>query len=129
MLKRAEAETGQAALALLLRQIAPELRGTFRAEFTALVGKLFGRAGLPAPAWLEHAREGMLAMEEGRLRRENRFATVDITGLESVELDEQPFPGEPREVVEAIGTQRGVWVGDVYYPPHRISRIRLGAAE
>ncbi len=129
MLKRAEAETGHAALALLVQGLDPEVRSTFRKEFTALVGRLFGQAGLPAPAWLENESEGVAALEEGRERREKRFATVEIPGMEPVELLEQPFPGQPRNVAEAIAVQRGVWHGDVYYPPHRISRVRLGGED
>lgn len=122
-LNRTSAETGRAALSLLARGISPELRGTFRAGLAALLVRLYREAGTPAPAWLEQ-EAGEEQQQEGA-----RFATVELRGAEPVELLEPPFAGQPRMVVEAIGVQRGVWSGNVFYPPHRITRIRLGGEE
>jgi hypothetical protein len=119
-----DADAGHAALELLAEGIAPELRGAFREGVAELVGELHGEAGLPLPAWA--AGEAGAAHAEGQRRRGARFATVEVAGAEPVVLVRQPFDGDPRAVVEAMGTRWGVWNGDDFYPPHRINRVRLG---
>lgn len=121
---KGEPNAGHAALDLLAAGIAPELRGAFREGVAALVGTLHGEAGLPLPVWA--AGEAGAAHTAGQRRRGARFATVELTGAEPVVLIRQPHDGDPRAVVEAMGTRWGVWNGDDFYPPHRINRVRLG---
>ena len=122
--ERAGEDAARAAVSLLAQGVAPELRGAFREELAELVGSMYGEAGLPVPAWVEvEAREAHAAASA---RRGARFATVEVAGAEPVVLVRAPFDGDPRAVVEAVGTVRGVWSGNHYYPPHRINRVRLG---
>jgi hypothetical protein len=120
-------DAGRAALDMLADGLAPELRGAFRKAVGVLVGTLHGEAGLPLPLWI--GEEATDAHAAGQERRGRRFATVELIGAESVVLVRPPYPGDARAVVEAMGTARGVWNGDVYYPPHRITRVRLGGGE
>ncbi len=118
-------DAGRAALGMLADGLAPEPRGAFRKAVGVLVGTLHGEAGLPR--WI--GKEATDAHAAGQERRGRRFATVELIGAESVVLVRSPFPGDARAVVEAMGTARGVWNGDVYYPPHPIIRVRLGGRE
>lgn len=65
----------------------------------------------------------MKACEAGADRRLRPFAVVEVTHGARVMLDTQPFPGDPRTVVEEIANRRGVWRDNAYYPPHRVVRV------
>jgi hypothetical protein len=124
---RVDSDARHAALDLLARGLAPELRDGFRKAVAVLLGSVHGEAGLPLPAWAgEDAKD---AHADGLRRRADRFATVEVHGADPVVLVRPPFPGDPRAVAEALGTERGVWSGSDYYPPHRINRVRLGEEE
>lgn len=122
-----DADAGRAALDLLTEGIAPELRGAFREGIAEILGEIHGEAGLPLPAWA--VGESDAAHAEGVQRRGRRFATVELVGAEPVVLIRQPHDGDPRAVVEAMETRWGVWNGDDFYPPYRITRVRLGTGE
>jgi hypothetical protein len=119
------AESAVVALTALLHHVEPSLRQRTESAIGELLGRLYGEAGLLAPAWLPGLEGALNAYDEAREEGRQHFAMVDLVRGPSFALAEQPFEGEPRAVVEAIATTRGVWHHDTFHPFHRISRIRL----
>ncbi|HEV2150467.1 MAG TPA: hypothetical protein VGR37_23910 [Longimicrobiaceae bacterium] len=113
-------------LSTLIDQVTPELRARARPRVVESLAQLYGEQGAALPGWLAELAEAVAAHEQGARRREAPFAVVDVLRGTSFALLQPPFDGTPREVVEAIGTTRGAWNGEEFYPPHRIQRIRLG---
>lgn len=110
------------ALESFLQHVAPTLRAPVREAVVAALGRIYGDAGLPAPAWLTEMPGAVRAYEEGAERHRPTFAVVEVAQGTRVVLDRQPFPGQPRDVVEQIG-RGGVWKENVFHPPHRILRV------
>lgn len=126
--QRAQVVAAPVLLELLMRHVAPALRDKVKRVLVEDVGRVYGEAGMPAPSWLTANPDGLRGYEEGADRARARFAIVELARGERIVLPEQPFPGEPRAVVEEIAAQRGLWSGDSYYPPHRVHRIIHGGA-
>ncbi|HEX2190486.1 MAG TPA: hypothetical protein VHG51_16375 [Longimicrobiaceae bacterium] len=110
------------ALEAFLQLIAPTLRVPVREAIVGALGRLYGEAGLPAPAWLTEMPGAVKAYEAGADRRRPPFAVVEVAQGGRVVLESQPEPGEPRAVVEEIA-RRGVWRENTFYPSQRIVRI------
>lgn len=125
-----EREMDPAAVAVLLStlvdQVTPELRARAHKKVVELLARLYGEEGAALPAWLAELAEAAATHEQGMRRRGTPFAIVEVARGTPFPLLHPPFEGTPREVVEAIGTTRGAWNGEEFYPPHRIQRIRLG---
>ena len=123
-------ELDSAAVAVLLStlvdQVTPEFRARARTKIVELLAQLYGEEGAALPPWLAELAEAVAAHAQGVNRRDRPFAVVEVVRGTPFALLHTPFAGSPAEVVEAIGTRRGAWNGDEYYPPHRIQRIRLG---
>ena len=126
--KLVQLEAAPVLLELLLRHVAPVLREQVGGAFLDAVGRLYGQEGMHAPGWIALDAEALRAYEHGADLRRAPFAVVELTRGDRLVLIEQPFAGHPRSVVEEIAAGRGVWSGDVYYPPHRIYRVTYGAA-
>lgn len=124
-----ERELSPAAVAVMLStlvdQVAPELRARARNQVVELLAKLYGEEGAALPAWLADLADAVAAHELGVRWRGSPFAVVEVARGSPFTLLHPPFEGTPQEVVEAIGTTRGAWNGEEFYPPHRIQRIRL----
>lgn len=113
----------------LLRHVAPALRERVRDALVEGVGRIYGEAALPAPSWLTNEPGGVDAYEAGLDARRAPFALVELTRGDRLVLPDQPYPGDPRSVVEEIAAGRGVWNGNVYYPPHRVHRVTYAAGD
>lgn len=120
------AESAAVALTAFLHHVEPGLRQRAESAIGELLGRLYGEAGLLAPAWLPGLEGALNAYDEAREEGRQHFAMVDLVRGPSFALAEQPFKGEPRAVAEEIATARGVWQGDVFHPFHRINRVRVG---
>ncbi len=127
--KQVQLQTAPVLLELLLRHVAPAIREQVRQMLVEDVGRVYAQAAMPVPSWLTMLPEALRAYEEETDRRRAPFAVVEFTRGERLLLAEQPFPGEPRAVVEEMAAGRGVWNGDTYYPPHRVHRVTYGAGE
>jgi hypothetical protein len=119
-------ESGAVLLEALLRQVAPTLREQIRTAVIEDVGRIYGDAKMPAPAWLLEVPGGLESYEAGVRDRREPFAVVELLGGERFQVNEQPFAGDPRSVVEEIASGRGVWRENVYHPAHRVHRITYG---
>lgn len=123
--KQVQLQAAPVLLELLLRHVAPALREQVRRALVEDVGRVYAQAAMPVPSWLTTLPEALRAYEEETDRRRAPFAVVEFTRGERLLLAEQPFPGEPRAVVEEMAAGRGVWNGDTYYPAHRVHRVTV----
>ncbi len=127
--KQVQLQAAPVLLELLLRHVAPALRESVRRVLVEDVGRVYAQAAMPAPSWLTTLPDALRAYEEETDRRRAPFAVVELTRGDRLVLTEQPFPGDPRAVVEEMAAGRGVWNGDTYYPPHRVHRVTYAPGE
>ncbi|HEV2150577.1 MAG TPA: hypothetical protein VGR37_24475 [Longimicrobiaceae bacterium] len=121
--------SGGVVLEALLQQIAPAFREEARRAITDHLSQLYGRAQLPAPGWLLEQPGTVVAYDRAKQEYRAPFAVLELSRGSSLVIPEQPFPGDPRDVVEQIASGRGVWHDTTYYPAHRIHRVRYRGEE
>lgn len=124
--KQVQLQAAPVLLELLLRHVVPALRDKVRRALVEDVGRIYGEAALPVPSWLTTLPDALRAYEEETDRRRAPFAVVELTRGDRIILADQPFPGDPRAVVEEMAAGRGLWNGNTYYPAHRVHRVVQG---